>query len=214
MRALFLSTAALALTFAVPAFAQPTQGWNNGQTYGQEYQGNSYGGQGYSQGPLQNRNHGGYGMENGGQGYSQGYNQNYSQNRFHPGNQGFQGNQNEYGEGQNMQEGQQYEGGGGQVSRAEVRRVLEESGLHNIHILDESYLVSAETREGNQVLLVINPPSNAGPSVMGGEENEGGQSYGQGGQSYGGAQNGYEQSYRGQEGYGRENSGPNYSGSR
>ena len=44
------------------------------------------------------------------------------------------------------------------ASQEKVREQLAEAGFQEVEILDASYLVRAQTEEGNTVLMVIDPP--------------------------------------------------------
>ena len=44
------------------------------------------------------------------------------------------------------------------ASQEKVREQLAEAGFQQVEILDASYLVRAQTEEGNTVLMVIDPP--------------------------------------------------------
>lgn len=52
------------------------------------------------------------------------------------------------------------------MSQDRLRQVLGQAGFQNVRILDAAYLVQAQTREGDTVMMVINPPSGA-PATTG-----------------------------------------------
>ncbi|MGE6740374.1 hypothetical protein ACQKGC_08890 [Allorhizobium pseudoryzae] len=48
--------------------------------------------------------------------------------------------------------------GSGAMQQSKVRDQLTKAGFQDVEILDASYLVRAQTSEGNTVLMVIDPP--------------------------------------------------------
>ncbi|QLF68447.1 hypothetical protein FE840_002160 [Peteryoungia desertarenae] len=48
--------------------------------------------------------------------------------------------------------------GVGPMDQQKLRDQLSQAGFSNVQILDASYLVQAQTQDGNQVLMVIDPP--------------------------------------------------------
>ena len=46
----------------------------------------------------------------------------------------------------------------GPMDQQKLRDQLTQAGFSNVQILDASYLVQAQTQDGNQVLMVIDPP--------------------------------------------------------
>ena len=64
------------------------------------------------------------------------------------------------------QSGQQGKSASGQQSQQiqamnqeKLRSNLEKAGFSNVTVLDAAYLVQADTSDGNQVMMLINPPS-------------------------------------------------------
>ncbi|MFC1458578.1 hypothetical protein ACETIH_18100 [Microvirga arabica] len=49
--------------------------------------------------------------------------------------------------------------------RAMLRRELRQAGFRNIRILDAAFLVQARNRNGDQVVMIINPPGSGGVST-------------------------------------------------
>ncbi|CCF22208.1 exported protein of unknown function (plasmid) [Pseudorhizobium banfieldiae] len=47
---------------------------------------------------------------------------------------------------------------GSAMAQSKVRDQLTKAGFQNVEILDASYLVRAQTEDGNTVLMVIDPP--------------------------------------------------------
>lgn len=59
------------------------------------------------------------------------------------------------------------------MSQDKVRQVMKDAGFTNVRILDATYLVQASTKDGDQILVVLNPPAigigtPAAPSSTGG----------------------------------------------
>ena len=44
------------------------------------------------------------------------------------------------------------------MSQDKVRQVMRDAGFTNVQVLDASYLVSAQTKDGDRILVVLNPP--------------------------------------------------------
>jgi hypothetical protein len=77
------------------------------------------------------------------------------------------------------QSGQQGKSASGQqspqiqaMSQEKLRSSLQKAGFSNVKVLDAAYLVQADTSDGNQVMMFINPPSPG----SGGQANAGGSS--------------------------------------
>ena len=74
------------------------------------------------------------------------------------------------------QSGQQGKSASGQqsqqiqaMSQEKLRSNLEKAGFSNVTVLDAAYLVQADTSDGNQVMMFINPPgTNPGSSAQAG----------------------------------------------
>lgn len=64
------------------------------------------------------------------------------------------------------------------MTQDKLRKQLEQAGFKNVTIIDAAYLVQAQTQDGNQVFMTINPPSQmSGSSSSGsGSATTGGQS--------------------------------------
>lgn len=45
------------------------------------------------------------------------------------------------------------------MTQDKLRKQLEQAGFKNVTIIDAAYLVQAQTQDGNQVFMTINPPS-------------------------------------------------------
>lgn len=45
------------------------------------------------------------------------------------------------------------------MSQDKVRQVMKDAGFTNVRILDATYLVQGSTKDGDQILVVINPPA-------------------------------------------------------
>lgn len=45
------------------------------------------------------------------------------------------------------------------MSQDKVRQVMKDAGFTNVRILDATYLVQASTKDGDQILVVLNPPA-------------------------------------------------------
>ncbi|WP_434620926.1 hypothetical protein [Azospirillum sp. B2RO_4] len=63
------------------------------------------------------------------------------------------------------------------MTQDKLRKQLEQAGFKNVTIIDAAYLVQAQTQDGNQVFMTINPPSqmsgssstNSGSATTGGQ---------------------------------------------
>jgi hypothetical protein len=44
------------------------------------------------------------------------------------------------------------------MSQDKARQVMKDAGFTNVQILDATYLVQASTKDGDQILVVLNPP--------------------------------------------------------
>lgn len=91
----------------------------------------------------------------------------YAQSR-NPGDGQASGNQNlsqNWNSGPMMQGNQPGASRSGQ--RAMLRRELRQAGFQNIRILDATFLVQAQTRNGDQVVMMLNPPGSGGLSMTG-----------------------------------------------
>lgn len=44
------------------------------------------------------------------------------------------------------------------MSQDKVRQVMKDAGFSNVQILDATYLVRAQTKDGDHILVVLNPP--------------------------------------------------------
>ncbi|MBP2295054.1 hypothetical protein [Azospirillum rugosum] len=62
------------------------------------------------------------------------------------------------------------------MSQDKLRKQLEQAGFKNVQVLDAAYLVQAQTQDGNQVFMTINPPS----SMSGGSASASGSQSGSG----------------------------------
>jgi hypothetical protein len=51
------------------------------------------------------------------------------------------------------------------MSQDRVRQVMKDAGFTNVQILDASYLVRASTKDGDQILVVLNPPMMTNPNA-------------------------------------------------
>ncbi len=63
------------------------------------------------------------------------------------------------------------------MNQEKLRTNLQKAGFSNIKVLDAAYLVQADTSDGNQVMLFINPPSTssgAQASATGGSDGSSG----------------------------------------
>lgn len=45
------------------------------------------------------------------------------------------------------------------MTQDKLRKQLEQAGFKNVTVIDAAYLVQAQTQDGNQVLMTVNPPS-------------------------------------------------------
>jgi hypothetical protein len=61
-------------------------------------------------------------------------------------------------------------------SYKEVEDALKQAGIQNVRTLNAAYLVSAVTKEGEQVTFVVDPPASAGTSGAGSTSSSGGTS--------------------------------------
>jgi hypothetical protein len=61
-------------------------------------------------------------------------------------------------------------------SYKEVENALKQAGIQNVQTLNAAYLVSAVTKEGEQVTFVVDPPASAGATASGGASSAGGSS--------------------------------------
>jgi hypothetical protein len=59
-------------------------------------------------------------------------------------------------------------------SYKEVEDALKQAGIESVRTLNAAYLVSAVTKEGEQVTFVVDPPGSAGASASGGASSPGG----------------------------------------
>lgn len=64
------------------------------------------------------------------------------------------------------------------MTQDKLRKQLEQAGFKNVTIIDAAYLVQAQTQDGNQVFMTINPPSqmSGSSSSSSGSATTGGQS--------------------------------------
>jgi hypothetical protein len=62
------------------------------------------------------------------------------------------------GSGSSTSSGSNAQSSGGALQQSKVRDQLTKAGFEDVEILDASYLVRAQTSEGNTVLMVIDPP--------------------------------------------------------
>lgn len=61
----------------------------------------------------------------------------------------------------------------GAVSPDKLKKTLSDAGFQNVHILDQSFLVQAQTKDGDTVLMMLNPP---GPTTASSTGTSGGAS--------------------------------------
>ncbi len=45
------------------------------------------------------------------------------------------------------------------MSQDRARQIMKDAGFTNVQILDATYLVQASTKDGDQILMVLNPPA-------------------------------------------------------
>jgi hypothetical protein len=54
------------------------------------------------------------------------------------------------------------------MSQQKLRGALEQAGFKQVTVLDAAYLVQAQSPDGEQVMMLINPPSTGGASASAG----------------------------------------------
>ncbi len=57
--------------------------------------------------------------------------------------------------------------------RSMLRQELRQAGFQNIRILDATFLVQAQTRNGDQVIMIVNPPGSGAMSMTGNQVSTG-----------------------------------------
>jgi hypothetical protein len=57
--------------------------------------------------------------------------------------------------------------------RTMLRQELRQAGFQNIRILDATFLVQAQTRNGDQVVMIVNPPGSGAMSMTGNQVSTG-----------------------------------------
>lgn len=57
----------------------------------------------------------------------------------------------------------------GPMNQERLKKVLGEAGFQNVRVLDESFLVQAQTKDGDPVIMMINPPGPSTASATGGQ---------------------------------------------
>ena len=45
------------------------------------------------------------------------------------------------------------------MTQDRVNQIMKDAGFANVRIVDAAYLVSATTKDGDQVMVILNPPS-------------------------------------------------------
>lgn len=64
----------------------------------------------------------------------------------------------------------QAQSGSGQaspVTAENLKKQLTDAGFQQVQVLDATYLVQAQTKEGNRVLMLIDPPETTGSTTQG-----------------------------------------------
>jgi hypothetical protein len=69
-------------------------------------------------------------------------------------NQGQSGSQNQSAQSQHMA-----------MTQEKLRKSLQDAGFKSIRVMDAAYLVQAQTQDGDNVLMYINPPSAGGATA-------------------------------------------------
>src|SRR6185437_4993280 len=64
------------------------------------------------------------------------------------------------------------------MTREKVKSELEEMGFKNVQVMPQSFLVRAENKEGNPMIMVINPDSVTSVTALSGPPGSGGSSSG------------------------------------
>ncbi len=53
------------------------------------------------------------------------------------------------------------------MTQDKLRQTLQQAGFQNVQILDASYLVQAKTKDGDPVVMIVNPPAMSGMAGSG-----------------------------------------------
>jgi hypothetical protein len=70
------------------------------------------------------------------------------------------------------------------MTQDKLRQTLQQAGFQNVTVLDAAYLVQAKSKDGDTVLMMINPPASVTGSIAPGAQ--GGKMSGQGGSAQSG----------------------------